>query len=293
MKKYHWIILVLVLSGCSPISSVVTPSITSTPFLPPTATSTPIWTANPISIVSPTKTPYLPISTPLAKESSEITLELLQTNNGCDLPCWWGINPNQTNWSNASEFLKPFSTIYERQPPSDWFVYDVRSPISTEVSELGIVEVVFAARDGIVREIEANGFNEYSYSPSSILMKYGIPSQVLISSYSSDYGLPPNQVPLSIDLYYPQKGINVLYGTYATVKGEQITGCLKSPHLFLWSPSEHTRTINYILGWDSANTPYMSIEEATDLDIQDFYEKYSNPENSLCLQTPTNLWPSQ
>lgn len=293
MKNYRLIILLFVLSGCSPISNYVTPSITLTPFLSPVATSTPIWTDTPTSTVPSTKIPYVPISTPLVKESSKIVLELMQTNNGCDLPCWWGIIPNQTSWNNAVEFLKPFSIIYERQPPSDWFVYDIRSPISTEVSELGIVEIVFAARDGIIKEIEASGFNEDFYSPSSVLNKYGVPSQILVSSYSSDYGSPPNQVPLSVDLYYPQKGINVLYGTYATVKGTQIIGCLENPHLFLWSPSEHIRTINYILGWDSSNTPYMNIKDATGLSIQDFYAKYSRLENQPCLQTPANLWPSQ
>jgi hypothetical protein len=99
---------------------------------------------------------------------------------------------------------------------------------------------------------------------------------------------------LSINLYYPEKGINALYGTYATVNGEQIYGCLKkSPILFLWSPSEHIRSVDYILGWDENHTQYLSVEQALGMSIQEFYEKHVNSTNPPCLLTPKNLWQSQ
>lgn len=295
MKIYHLLMIFLFISGCSSGLETTLPALTQQPTVSSaTVTSTATQLAH--GTLSPTLTPdpSHTISTPSQKSNSEITLELLRTNNGCDLPCWWGIIPNQTRWSDAEDFLTPFSEIYERQPPSEWFVYDVSSPISEEFSDVLAVRTVIAAQQGVVKEIETGYFDEKTYHLGEFLRRYGIPTSVFVSTYSSDSGLPPNQVSLSIDLYYPEKGINAIYGTYASVRGGQIEGCVeKSPHLFLWSPNEDVRTIDYILGWDKANTPYMRIEEATDLDIQDFYEKYVNPASSPCIQTPTNLWPSQ
>lgn len=302
MKKYCWFIFLLILIGCSPHPIAGTASVTPVLSLTPTIESTATKPVVPVTVTqtatstftpTPTTIPAQPIATPSAKEKTEITLELLRTNNGCALPCWWGITPNKTSWKDAEKFLKPFSTIYERQPPSEWFVYDVRSPISEQYSELGTIETVVAVRDGIVKEIEIEGIDESPYFLSSILLKYGAPSQVLVSTYSSDSGLPPNQVFLSVDIHYAKKGINVLYGSLASVSGGEIKGCLKNPHLFLWSPQEADRSIDYILGWNKHKTPYLSIEKATDLDIDAFYEKYSNPVVAPCLGTPKNLWPGQ
>jgi hypothetical protein len=282
------------LVGCVPNSKIetvsITPSPSSTPIITPTATQPPSPTFTPTSITIPSH----PISTPSAKENTEITLELLRTNNGCDLLCWWGIIPNQTSWSDAKKFLKQFSTIYERQPPSEWFVYDIHSPLPLEFSEVYAVRTVYAIQEGIVKEIEAGYFDEKTYHISSFLKKNGVPTRILVSTYSSDSGLSPNNVPLSVDLYYPEKGINALYGTYATVTGTQIMGCLeKISDLFLWSPAEHNRSIDYILGWDKHQIPYLDIKEATDMSVQEFYDQFVNSENPLCLQTTKNLWPSQ
>jgi hypothetical protein len=242
-----------------------------------------------------TTIPYRPIATPSAKESSKMTLELLRTNNGCDLPCWWGITPNQTSWSDAKQFLKPFSTIYERQPSGGkWDVYDVHSTLPLEFSDVFAVRTVFAAQKGIVKEIESGYFDEKTFHLSPFLLKYGIPNQIFISSYSSDSGMPKNTVPFTIALYYPKKGIMATYATNAKVMGSKIVGCFdKSPSLFLWSPDEHDRSMDYILGWDKRHTPYLEIEPATGLKVDSFYATLSNPGNKACLETSTSLWPSQ
>ncbi len=296
MKLYfNVVITILILVGCIEEPSTVTTTsqpasiptntaiVMATETLLPTVTSTPIFTA----------IPRQPINTPSEKEKDKIALELLKTNNDCELPCWWGIIPNQTRWSDAEVFLKPFSSIYERQPPNEWFVYDVNTSLPIEFSEVSAVRAVFAAKEGVVKEIEVDSFDINTYQLSSFIKRFGVPSQVLISTYSSDYGMPKNQVPLSINLYYPEKGINALYGTTATVNGSQIYGCLeRSPIIFLWSPQEHTRSVDYIIGWDKHHIAYLDVEQAIGLDVQEFYQKYVNSD-TRCLQTPTNLWQGQ
>lgn len=289
-------VMLSVITSCAQVTATSQPSVAipSPTSIPPTKTLTVTQTSVPTLTSSSTSIPSRPIPTPIAKENTEITLELLRTNNNCDLPCWWGIIPNQTSWSDAEKFLNSFSTIYERQPPSEWFVYDVHSPLPIEFSDVYAVRVVFAVQKGLVKEIEIGYFDEEIYHLSTFLLKYGIPDQIFVSTYSSDYGLPPNQVPLSINLHYPEKGINALYGTYAIVYEERISGCISdSPIIFLWSPNEHSRSIDYILGWDKNNTPYLEIEQANGMSIEEFYEKYSVLENETCIETTTSLWPAQ
>lgn len=301
MKTYYlaMFFLLVVLAACSTTSKPVTsePSAqttrsiskivnTLTPIHLPTLVHTP--TAITASL------PFHPIPTSSKQEKTEITLEMLRTNNGCDLPCWWGITPNETTWSDAQAFLKPFSKIYERQPPSEWFVYDVMSPISRKYSDFGEVRAVFAAQHGVVKEVEINSFDEEIYHLSTFLREQGVPETILLSTYSSDSGMPSGKVPMTIALYYLEKGIMATYATDADVKGGKIKGCLEErPTLFLWSPDEYTRSIDYILGWDKNNVQYSDIQKSTGLDIQDFYDKYRNLKSAICLETPASLWPSQ
>jgi hypothetical protein len=298
MKIGYFLSLILIavlFIGCT--KERFEPTITSVilPNASPTFVSTHAFTITAPNTMEPTITaiPFHPIPTPPQKDSADITLELLRTNNGCDLPCWWGIIPNQTRWSDVENFLKPFSHVFLSESPS-WQVFFIRSPISKEYSELGEVRATIATQNEVVKEIEISEFDEKSYHLSSFLQKYGIPSKVLVSTYSSDYGMPPNKVPFTLALYYPDQGIMATYATDADVNGAQIEGCFtKSPTLFLWSSSENNRSIDYILGWDKDKIQYLEIKEATGLDLQTFYNLLSKENSKQCLQTPKGLWLSQ
>lgn len=292
MKKHCWIIFIFILVACSSNSGLESTS--ATPYTSLSiATSTVTWTVAPTLNPTSTKIPSHPISTPSKIEKTEITLELLRTNNGCELPCWWGIIPNQTQWSDAEKFLKLFSDI-NLSESSTWSVYFAHSPLSTEFSEVYEVRTVFAVQDGMVKEIEAGYFDEESYHLPNFLSRVGQPTKILMLTFSSDSGMPPGKVPFIIALYYPQKGIMATFGAEGDVKGSLIEACIKKgPSLFLWSPMEYDRSVDYILGWDKDQEKYLEIADATQLSTSDFYEKFSNTETPVCLQTPTNLWPSQ
>jgi hypothetical protein len=244
----------------------------------PSATST--------LVAESTKTPIL--------DTKEFTVELIETNNGCKLPCWWGITPNQTKWSEVKSFLDSFSIINTRKTP-DWFVYLVRSPIDEEISSVREIWSTFGVQDDFIKVIEIVAFNEKTYYLNNFLQSTGKPDAILISSYSSDAGIGKDAVPLSIALYYPKLGILALYSSRASTSGNTITACFEAgPHLFLWSPNSSGKyAIEDFLSWDKENIPHLSIEKSTNLTIETFYEKYSNTKGELCLQTPRDLWTSQ
>lgn len=71
-------------------------------------------TATYLPMPSPSKaswaiwTPIAPVPLPTAKSNIE---ELLKTNGGCSLPCWWGIYPAKTSFTTGLKQLSPLATF--------------------------------------------------------------------------------------------------------------------------------------------------------------------------------------
>ena len=154
-RRFYLIITLVILTGCVSSTNHENKGGTTQSALLPTSTvtlaPTETFTITPTPTFAPV--PRQPINTPVEKDKDKIALELLETNNDCELPCWWGIIPNKTRWTDAEVFLKLFSKISERHSPK-WDVYEVYSPLPVEYSDVYAVRAVFAAQEGIVREIE-------------------------------------------------------------------------------------------------------------------------------------------
>jgi hypothetical protein len=91
--------------------NVVSTSLPITRSLPatPTATLAPSKTPTSESIpsIQPTETATI-LPTLQPDEAEALVLELFETNGGCQLPCWWGFTPGETNWVQAKTFLQTF-----------------------------------------------------------------------------------------------------------------------------------------------------------------------------------------
>ncbi len=64
-----------------------------------------------LSTTVPNPTPNLtwtPLPTLDKETSSRKITELMETNEGCELPCFWGIVPGQTTWQGAQQKLETF-----------------------------------------------------------------------------------------------------------------------------------------------------------------------------------------
>jgi hypothetical protein len=229
----------------------------------------------------------------IENEPKERTLELLQGNSGCKLPCWWGITPGETQQSTMVNILRPFSII-STEKSSDWLIYFVRSPINSIYSDIGEVRMTIATQNKIVKEMEVYGFNEESYTISSILNEYGIPDDIYISTYKSDYGLPVGIVPFTLAIYYKEIGILAMFSARANVSESMIFACIdKSPSFYLWSPQDRDLSVGYVTEWEKEKIKYLNIEQSTDFDVERFYTTFHSNNSLVCINTPINLWPSQ
>jgi hypothetical protein len=312
------LLLLILVSGCNTLNTnLTTPIYTTTPArtlsLPTSTISISALTPNPTSLnilsstVPPsqdifstltfTDTPR-PTLTPLATyEPTKAALfvkELLQNNAGCQLPCWWGLIPGQTTWDDAQQFLESFTYSYGiKGDPNNYQVAEFLIPYP---EDMGTISYAFGFKKGILEDIFNIYFNDLtsSYNLNEILNNYDQPDDILVSAYYE-----PRYSDYMIDLafFYLQKGILLeYYDSGSRIIGDKKQVCPQKatyPHISLWSPE-----LKMTLGQasrrylDTKNWPsYRSLQEATGMDIETFYNTFKNSQNSSCLELSTSDWP--
>jgi hypothetical protein len=288
-------------------TSLVTPTLnlstaTETPFVnPPTVTSV------------PTSTLYPALDT---ESASELALQLLRDNSDCRLPCWWGITPSKTPTQNARSFLNQFSSIAStnsiqgddgsmrlRIPNGDGLLYliveyqgsnDVINRLIVGISQLaqnenGEYEDVF----GDPAFMEAT----QSFNLKEILNSYGQPEEVLVATYS----LQPLGWPIFFDiqLFYPEHGFLIVYKSLMEFStNQQIKGCPSKGNIVmgLWEPGKYNAIKDLPTNFKESLSSfplssYLQVDKASGMSIQEFYDAFKNDNGTMCLETPSNLWP--
>ena len=96
-----------------------------------------------------------------------------------------------------------------------------------------------------------------------------------------------------MNLVYQEKSFEVTYGVFDAVNQDGIIkGCLgKEGATFgLHLPEKIIEIEDMYVLHPTVTIIVRGLEEATGMDIQTFYETYSNPEDPLCLETTEDLW---
>lgn len=304
--------ILILLTSCTSQSSLTPTKIPvlispDTPLPFKTATQTPVLTDSPTQM--PTLT-WTPLPTMSVQQVNEKIKELLSTNGGCELPCWWGIIPNKTVWTELLHSITPFIVNLEQSKPyvklennkrhtyqEVQFYYYLPDNISKARMTLGVKDnIVFAMT------IYSPGA-EYNYQLHQLLELLGPPKKILINAQSSS---PISELPPAvITLDYSDIGVWASFGYIPIKDKEKLVICPKSSlgretiydnlgsRLRLFDPSldfDNTFSI-----FDYANSvggfSAKEIEDATNMDIETFYATFINPNTKICLETPTNLWP--
>lgn len=291
-------IIALLLAGCSSLSN--NPMLTQTSLINHTPiisiTASPIPTPfTPSPIISPT-TAFVPTLLPAVAEAQ--VLEFLDNNGGCRFPCFWDITPGQTREKTVISFLHTFDSI----SPSVEIILP-RDDLSVSVSV--ITEGGFNSKPDIVKWIEVD-LTAYHKLKTKLEKDYSTPYYSEIFRYYtlpyllSNYGIPENvyvfldtgiaDMGLGIDLYllhldYPKQGWVAHLEMPLSYKDNSIIGCPSEAFtkLRLWSPKEPSR--DFALG----SNVLFSIEEATGMSLEEFYQKFKDPSNTACLITPANI----
>ena len=272
----------------------LTPSIEPTLTLAPT--NTPTLTPTIESIV--TEIP-IAIPTPPGDDTNSQVLWMLETNNGCRLPCWWGITPGQTKWDEAEKILNLFDPRIYSSSASGLDYYNPTISLPFGPYEDNQVSPIYTVNNGVVEKIEtqvnigdapSNYLSQYLLS--EFLTTYGQPKEVWISTYASAF--EENDLPFFVVLFYPTQGIIASYDDNGERTGDLVQGCPQSKPVsrLVLLPTSLEVTFEETVSKTSGlrERTYLSLVEASEMDVATFYETFVNPENTICLQTPANLW---
>ena len=274
----------------TPISTTtLTRTFTVTP--PPQITATKL----PTREITLTKTPQPTIE---SVEAEKIVQQYLRDNRGCRLPCWWGISPGSTTREEVREFLEPIGKIEESSIDEKlWFGYQLLDQpegayvTSTSFFKQGKVSYIF---------VFSNGTSQ-SYKLSQLLSNYGKPDEVNLQVEREVFDGRP---PFDLFVIYRNQGIIARYK--ANTKSDSINfdesknlkGCFTyGPDLWLFDTKDQDLSdLKFFYGGyagvttDPMSPPILSIDQATNMDIDTFYQKYRSSTNN-CIYTPSNLWP--
>lgn len=248
-------------------------------------------------------------------------LELLAANGNCRLPCLWGITPGQSNYQEARAILSPLNsmaeTFFEPSTVNDISMGSV-SPLYVETDLRINTRVAYwydhnntvdhiafrVLEERVTKDSSGNWtgtrpvfdseiFAErvQYYSLSHMLSEQGIPAAVLV--HASALSDPVVAGGIDISLLYPEQGIAVNYMMQMYNEGSVKKGCPAIAHIDmeLYPPGNPASFFSELeeTNWGRAHLDVYSLEEATEISVEEFYQTFHNPTDK-CIKTPANLW---
>lgn len=199
MSKFRYlflyVLLCLMLFSCGiqsePRSNMI-PTATSTPFVIVQATSTTT------QFVTPTFPPSPPT---LSFEIQDELYDALQTNGGCELPCFLGVHPGETSLQGAFDIFEPYKSgsilpfTFGGMPPMDGYSIFVDTSKDTTLdfsldlmASSGIVQgVIIGFHTPVKYDINKNRHEDLldrqleGYGILELFRRHGIPDEIYIT----------------------------------------------------------------------------------------------------------------
>lgn len=247
---------------------------------------------------SPTIAPALSTSTPdfsayltrIAQQDQDKINELLMTNAGCDLPCWWGITPGLTTLAEVDKLMKEmgaFGSVLEGQEfrlPDGLITRYVGFDRfhSSERIDIGfgakntIIQSIKIERDVTIREEKISRIYWNAYSLKRIFEKYGKPDRVWVKNFPSIRDSPTSDIMMFV--FYDKLKFLIVYSMSVKTANPMLIcpnfedGQIGRFNLYILAPSQNI-TLEKYAGFAFDMEEYMlPIEEASGLSTQKLYE---------------------
>ncbi|MBN2118239.1 MAG: hypothetical protein JW730_16815 [Anaerolineales bacterium] len=247
-------------------------------------------TAQPTQIIFPAETVD-------PENARKLVKYLLETDIGCELPCWWGIIPGRTPWVEARRILEKTSLGIETLESEADFYASVKVYLPYPSDFAPYMEHLYGVKSGVVDYIRVYNFDlAPQYDLNQFLQTYGPPTGVWIRTFAKEERGIQDYL---LDLFYADRGILIEYRTGEPLKeiDGKLQNCLikdmDAPVIHLWSADRQTLSFEEAKFFiDRANLPEpQPLLEATGMDVETFYETFKDPETEVCLETPKDLWP--
>jgi hypothetical protein len=279
----------------------ITPTISTTKYISPTAQA--IKTQSPLSTL------------PAEQAYTRLT-GLLQNRGDCNLPCWWGIWPGKSTFSDVQNQLFPIAGIADYYSAKNGGGISVAYPIDdlildfyvnpwADPSDKSIIGMLYISTQMLRYIDKGEGDYEFEsvydsetynaflkeYTLSGILSSFGIPSDAIVQA--NHVVNAPGPKSLRITLLYPEQGIFVRYIMSAEIKDNQVIGCPSKSFVDLWllAPDEVDYRQRLSLGsnWEGNLDAAKLWEDVTQMPLEQFYETYKIP-SETCIKFPAAIW---
>lgn len=307
------LVIFFALTSCTSSETVI-PANTS----PVSVVLTPIPTiaANPTSslTVTPTRTPFSTLTNLQPEQHHANIVRLLETNGGCELPCWWGITPGETTWEEAERLLSAAGVYPNEYTPtpdlvsSGWKWYGL--PDSFFVAR-GVLQSSFEfdARKGIVEHITVIGNGSYDeltpdfrnmwagLAPEKIIPILGIPSRIKVySAFGPGEGVNTYAIH-DLYIFYDSNGILIEY----RVKNDlpsilkvcptfDMGGNMVDSITIFFKPAGDTTPIENLDGaYQSASV--LNLKDAVGMTTEEFYNLFMQTLKPICFNTLPSVFP--
>lgn len=308
------VITTLTLSAASTKVEEMLPSSTPTPKMKYSSLPTQMpFTATPN--IQVTITPNLPTATPtptqfptfdiaysdLSKEdATQKLIELLKTNRGCELPCWWGIIPGETDVDSLEHIFVPLGFNWNRDFESlrDNASYKASTSLTSEDNIVHSIKVRGGAREETYDRNEA----WRPYAIPQVLERLGLPENVYV--YYPFRFDPGGMQAYRMFLYYPDLGVEIDYLGKATLIDNR-PGWAQACHniletdeinLFLFQPGTVPDYLEQTMPESSLPLPklegdpydWVSWEQATESSLDEFWRLFTETdEEAACFKFKT------
>jgi hypothetical protein len=306
--KVLFLALSIVLTSAGCVADVDSPTgiphATST--LSPTISITPS-PGSSQTAVPPTQTPMIPVPTLPPQEKERYLLDLIESNGGCELPCFLGIQPGVSMWEEIRRIEGPlyFRAQYLPYDKDSIYLYTYMEgraenlEVGFKGSNKVIEQITVVARiylpDDPYGYFPAFAETMHRYSLPNLLAEFGIPSRILL--HVQGQAEPGAGTQASILLLYDKLGILADYWFLDSVTQDSETGALRacpnyehthSVSLYLQNPENNNPLERMIGGADdyALNHLLKPVQDVTTLSIEDFFNLFVEPDESDCFEVP-------
>lgn len=286
MRWASCVLICLFLTGCG--SAATAPEATQT-FGPlvillteipisttnPTATSTLTSTLTPIATSQPSLTPL-----PIQKNSVKIQ-QLLLTNGGCRLPCFWGIKPGETSTAEFIQFVNQVSaeSLPYLSEDKERYIFSYVPPIKKIDTSFS---VLFFHEDQFIQAIGIKLESAYlSFPLTRLLSEYGMPDQVLIGN---------NELFDLSDLFVLYEEQRIV-GQYRLSSNQADYLCLDPKSvvgIVTWAKGKDWLVyVSQIFGTSTTTFPksfLKPIDQVVTYDMNDFFKHFSTKNRNTCME---------
>lgn len=259
---------------------------TSTSVVAPTASSPiAVETVMPLpTSLTPTEVAVTltPLPTLAADELESAVGELIANPMNCDEPCWWGAIPGITSLDEIKHAVSPYNfDIYESVVDEQLTILRLGIGYIEERNDFEI-RIGYGFSNSILTTVSA-----YSPSVFEVLARYGQPDEVWLAT-----GITPLPIPVRLNLVYYQEGMAFGYVVDGVIENHMFKGCFtaeKAGRLRLIASNSATSYKDFPTIFED-DRRYLLLEEDTSLTMEDFMQRFSDPTQPQCIETPVELW---